>query len=107
MYGVLAYTVTQRTRESIRPALDAASRDVVGVVIFQGVKLAVMGLAIGVASGFAATRLMAGVLFDVKPTDPGPFALVAAALMSVAFVASLIPSVRAVRIHRSIALRYE
>jgi predicted permease len=108
IYGVLAYTVTQRMREfGIRMALGAAAGDVVGMVIWQGVKLAAIGLAIGVAGAFALTRLMTGLLFDVKPTDPGIFALVAGALMAVAFVASLIPSVRAIRIRPSIALRYE
>ena len=108
IYGVLAYTVTQRTREfGIRVALGATARDVVGMVIVQGVKLAAIGLAIGVAGAFALTRLMTGLLFDVKPTDPAVFALVAGALMAVAFVASLIPSVRAIRIRPAIALRYE
>jgi predicted permease len=108
IYGVLAYTVTQRTREfGIRMALGAAAADVVGLVIFQGVRLAAIGLAIGVAGAFALTRLMSGMLYDVKPTDPGVFLLVAAALMAVAFVASLIPSVRALRIPPATALRYE
>jgi len=108
IYGVLAYTVTQRTREfGIRMALGAAAGDVIGMVIFQGVKLAAIGLVIGVAGAFALTRLMSNMLYDVKPTDPGVFLLVAAALMAVAFVASLIPSVRALRIPPATALRYE
>jgi len=108
IYGVLAYTVTQRTREfGIRVALGASARDVVGMVIFHGVRLAAIGLAIGVAGAFALTRLMTGLLFDVKPTDPAVFALVAGALMLVACIASLIPSVRAIRIRPAIALRYE
>ena len=108
IYGVLAYTVTQRTREfGIRVALGASARDVVGMVIFQGVRLAAIGLAIGVAGAFALTRLMTGLLFDVKPTDPAVFALVAGALMLVACIASLIPSARAIRIRPAIALRYE
>ena len=108
IYGVLAYTVTQRTREfGIRMALGAAAGDVVGMVIFQGVKLAAIGLAIGVAGAFALTRLMSGMLYDVKPTDPAVFLLVALALMAVAFIASLIPSVRALRIPPATALRYE
>jgi predicted permease len=108
IYGVLAYSVTQRTREfGIRMALGAAAGDVVGMVIFQGVKLAAIGLAIGLAGAFALTRLMSGMLYDVKPTDPGIFLLVAGALMAVAFVASLIPSVRALRIPPATALRYE
>jgi predicted permease len=108
IYGVLAYTVTQRTREfGIRMALGAAGGDVIGMVIFQGVKLAAIGLAIGVAGAFALTRLMSSMLYDVKPTDPGVFLLVAAALMAVAFAASLIPSVRALHIPPATALRYE
>jgi ABC-type antimicrobial peptide transport system permease subunit len=108
IYGVLAYTVTQRTREfGIRMALGAAAGDVVGMVIFQGVKLAAIGLAIGVAGALALTRLMSSMLYDVKPSDPGVFLLVAGALMAVASVASLIPSVRALRIPPASALRYE
>jgi ABC-type antimicrobial peptide transport system permease subunit len=108
IYGVLAYTVTQRTREfGIRLALGAGGRDVVGMVIGQGVKLAAIGLAIGIAGALALTRLMTTMLFEVKPTEPGVFLLVAGALMTVAFVAALIPSLRAIRIHPSVALRYE
>lgn len=108
IYGVLAYTVTQRTREfGIRLALGAAGRDVVRMVIGQGVRLAAIGLAIGIASALVLTRLMTTMLFDVKPSDPGMFLLVAAVLMVVAFVASLIPSLRAIRIRPSVALRWE
>lgn len=108
IYGVLAYTVTQRTREfGIRLALGAGGRDVVGMVIGQGVRLAAIGLGIGIAGALVLTRLMATMLFEVKPTEPGVFLLVAGALMTVAFVASLIPSLRAIRIHPSVALRYE
>ncbi|MBZ5617888.1 MAG: ABC transporter permease [Acidobacteriia bacterium] len=108
IYGVLAYTVTQRRREfGIRLALGAGGRDVVGMVIGQGMRLAAIGLAIGIAGASGLTRLMTTMLFDVKPTEPGVFLLVAGALMVVAFVASLIPSLRAVRIHPSVALRDE
>jgi predicted permease len=108
IYGVLAYTVTQRTREfGIRLALGASGREVVGMVIGQGVKLAAIGLGVGIAGALVLTRLMTTMLFAVKPTEPGVFLLVAAALMTVAFVASLIPSLRAIRIHPSVALRYE
>jgi predicted permease len=108
IYGVLAYTVTQRTREfGIRLALGAGGRDVVGMVIWQGVRLAAIGLGIGIAGALALTRLMTTMLFEVKPTEPGVFLLVTGALMTVAFVASLIPSLRAIRIHPSVALRYE
>ena len=108
IYGVLAYTVTQRTREfGIRLALGAGGPGVVGMVIGQGVKLAAIGLGVGIAGAVALTRLMTAMLFEVKPTEPGVFLLVAGALMTVAFVASLIPSLRAIRIHPSVALRYE
>jgi predicted permease len=108
IYGVLAYTVTQRTREfGIRLALGAEGRDVVNMVIGYGVKLAVIGLAIGIGGAIALTRLMTEMLFEVKPTDPAVFAGVAAVLMVVALVASLIPSLRVIRIKPAAALRYE
>ncbi len=108
IYGVLAYTVTQRTRElGIRVALGAGAGDVIGMVLGQGLKLAGIGLAIGIAGALALTRLMTTFLYDVKPTDPVVFVSVAAALAAVALVASLIPSLRAVRIRPAIALRYE
>ena len=108
IYGVLAYTVTQRTREfGIRLALGAAAGDVIRMVITHGLRLAAIGLAIGAAGAIVLTRLMSPMLFDVKPTDPLVFTTVAAALMGVAVVASLIPSLRAIRIHPSTALRSE
>jgi predicted permease len=108
LYGVLAYTVTQRTREfGIRVALGAGARDVIGMVAGQGIRLAAIGLAIGIAGALAITRLISAMLYAVKPTDPAVFLLVAAALMLVALAASLAPSVRAVRIRPATALRYE
>jgi predicted permease len=108
IYGVLAYTVTQRTREfGIRMALGAGVSDVVGMVLGHGMRLAAIGLAAGVAGAFALTRLMSTLLFDVKPTDPLVFALVAAALLVVALAASLVPSLRVTRIRPATALRYE
>jgi putative ABC transport system permease protein len=108
IYGVLAYTVTLRTRElGIRVALGAGAGDVIGMVLGQGLKLAGIGLAIGIAGALALTRLMTTLLYDVKPTDPVVFVSVAAALAAVRLIASLIPSLRAVRIRPAIALRYE
>ena len=108
IYGVLAYTVTQRTREfGIRIALGAGARNVIGMVLGHGVRLAAIGLGIGLAGAFALTRLMTTLLFDVKPADPLVFAGVAVVLMAVALVASLIPSVRVARIRPANALRYE
>jgi predicted permease len=108
IYGVLAYTVTQRTREfGIRIALGAGVRDVARMVLRQGVLLAAIGLAIGAAGAVALTRLMSTLLFGVKPTDPLVFAGVAALLMGIAVLASLVPSLRVTRIRPASALRYE
>jgi putative ABC transport system permease protein len=108
IYGVLAYTVTHRTREfGIRVALGAGAGDVVGMVVGQGVKLAGAGLVMGVAGAVVVTRLMTSLLYEVRPGDPAVFLAVAAGLMAVAFFASLIPSWRAARIHPAIALRHE
>jgi ABC-type antimicrobial peptide transport system permease subunit len=108
IYGVLAYAVTQRTREfGIRMALGASAGSVVGMVIGHGVRLAAMGLAIGVAGAFGVTRLMSDMLFGVRPADPLVFGAVAVALMTVALAASVVPAVRITRIRPANALRYE
>ncbi|MFB3826412.1 MAG: ABC transporter permease [Bryobacteraceae bacterium] len=108
IYGVLAYSVTQRTREfGIRVALGAASSDVLRMVLMQGIKLAAAGLAIGICGAYWMTRLVAAMLYDVKPNHPGVFLAVAASLAAVALAASLLPSLRAVRIRPAVALRYE
>jgi ABC-type antimicrobial peptide transport system permease subunit len=108
IYGVLAYTVTQRTREfGIRMALGASAGNVVGMVIRHGVRLAAIGLGLGVAGALAVTRLMTTLLYGVRPTDPLVFGSVAVALMAVAVVASVVPSLRISRIRPANALRYE
>uniref|UniRef100_Q01YN6 Permease n=1 Tax=Solibacter usitatus (strain Ellin6076) TaxID=234267 RepID=Q01YN6_SOLUE len=108
IYGVLAYTVAQRTREfGIRMALGATAADVVGMVVKHGVRLAALGLAFGIATAFAVTRLMTTLLYGVRPTDPAIFLAVAAALMTVAIIASVIPSFRVTRIRPATALRSE
>jgi len=108
IYGVLAYSVSQRTRElGIRAALGAGVRELVGMVVGQGLRMAAFGLAVGAAGAFAATRMMTVLLFEVRPADPGVFVAVALVLALVACVASLIPAARAVRIPPSSALRYE
>ncbi len=108
IYGVLAYTVAQRTREfGIRMALGASASDVVKMVIRHGVRLAAIGLGIGVAGALAVTRLMTSMLYTVRPTDPLVFGSVAVALMTVAVTASVVPSVRISRIRPANALRYE
>jgi predicted permease len=108
VYGVLAYSVTQRTREfGIRMALGAEMRDVLRMVLWQGLRLAGVGLIIGAAVAFLLTRFIATMLYDVKPADPTVFLLGAVVLGAVAAVASLVPSVRAVRIRPAVALRWE
>jgi predicted permease len=108
IYGVLAYSVEQRTREfGIRVALGAGGRELVGMVVGQGLRMAAFGLAAGAAGAFALTRMMSALLFEVRPSDPAVFLAVAAVLGAVAAVASLIPSARAARIPAAVALRYE
>ena len=108
IYGVLAYTVTQRTREfGIRLALGARAGDVLGMVFWQGLRLALAGLGIGVVGAYFLTRIMASLLYQVKPTDPAVFLAVAALLAGVAGLASLAPSLRATRVDPVVALRHE
>src|SRR5581483_11471877 len=108
IYGVLAYAVSQRTREfGIRAALGATAGNVMKMVMGQGMRLAAIGLVLGAAGAFALTRLMAKLLYNVKPTDPLVFGGVAAALLLVALLASLVPSVRVARIRPAVALRIE
>ena len=108
LYGVLAYAVTQRTREfGIRMALGAQSNDVLGMVLWQGVRLSAIGLVIGAAGAWSLTRVMTSLLYEVKPTDPSVFLLVFVLLAGVALAASAAPSFRATRISPVVALRYE
>jgi predicted permease len=108
IYGVLAYTVTQRTREiGIRVALGAVSRDVVGMVLGQGAKMAVAGLALGIIAALAFTRVLGSMLYGVKPADPLVFAVTALVLGAVALTAAFVPSFRALRIQPASALRHE
>jgi putative ABC transport system permease protein len=108
IYGVIAHSVSLRTHEiGIRMALGAKPRDVLRMVVAQGMRLALVGLAIGLTGAFALTRVMASLLFSVSPADPATFASVSALLAGVAFLATYLPARRATRVDPMTALRHE
>jgi len=108
IYGVMSYSVSQRTHEiGIRSALGAARTDVVGMIAWQGVRIAAAGIAVGVAVALALTRVMTTLLFEVEPTDPATFIAAAALLALASLLASALPAVRAGAVDPIVALRYE
>jgi putative ABC transport system permease protein len=108
IYGVLAFGVGRRTREiGIRLALGARPRDVLRLVVRQGMQPVIAGVLVGTAGALALTRVMASLLYSVSPTDPATFVAVPVLLTMVAWIACYVPARRAMRIDPTVALRVE
>src|SRR5207248_9678209 len=108
LYGVMAYSVSQRTAEiGVRVALGAERIHVVQLILTQGAKLTLLGVAIGLAAAWGLTRLLAGLLFEVNATDPATFLSISLLLVSIALIACCLPARRALRADPIIALRAE
>jgi len=108
IYGVLAYLVNQRQREiGVRMALGAQQRDVLRLVVWRGLALAMVGVVIGLVGAVALTRLMQGILYGIGPTDPFTFGAAAVGLLAIAVLASWLPARRAAGVDPAVAIRYE
>jgi putative ABC transport system permease protein len=108
IYSVLSYSVKRSVREiGIRLALGARLGDVLRMVVFEGMKPTLLGVAIGTGGALALGRLLSGLIYGVKPTDPLTFVAVAFLLTLIALVASTIPAYRATKVDPLVALRYE
>jgi putative ABC transport system permease protein len=108
LFGVLASLVSQRTQEiGIRMALGAQSKDVVCMVVAEGVRLVLLGVAIGIGAGIALSKYLASLFFGVSPANPATYVEVALLMIVIALVACLLPALRAIRLKPMVALRYE
>jgi putative ABC transport system permease protein len=108
LYSVIAYAVAQRTQEiGVRIALGARTRDVLRMVLSEGLRFAVVGIVVGGAIALWASRWVGPLLFSVSPRDPAVYAIVAAVLLGAAVAASLLPALRAARVDPNTALRAE
>ena len=108
IYGTVAYSVTQRTPEiGVRLALGARHAQVFKLILGHGLKVIILGLAIGLMGAFALSRVIRGLLFNVTPSDPVTFVVVSAILFLVAMIAASVPAHRATRVDPLIALRNE
>jgi ABC-type antimicrobial peptide transport system permease subunit len=108
IYGVMSYAVTRRIRElGIRAALGASNHEIVGLVLSEGMKLAAIGMAAGLAAAFALTRFMADLLYGVSPADPVTLLAVTLLLGGIALLACYIPARRATAVDPVVALRCE
>ena len=108
LYGVVAYLAYRRSHEmGVRMALGAQKRHIVALVLGHGLKLAVVGILIGIIGAYAVTRLMSSLLYGVKPTDPVTFGATAGCVILIALIASYVPAARAARVEPVVALRYE
>jgi putative ABC transport system permease protein len=108
LYGVMSYAVAQRTHEiGLRMALGAQTRDVLRMVVGQGMVLVAIGLGLGLGGALLLTRLMKSLLFGVSAADPLTYAGIALLLAAVAFLASYLPARRATKVDPMVALRYE
>lgn len=108
LYGVISYLVERRTQElGIRIALGAQRRNVLGLVLKDGIKMAAAGVAVGLVAAFGLTRLLSGILYGVSTTDPMTFMVIAVGLVLLALVACYLPARRATKVDPLVALRYE